>query len=149
MPSPDALIFRGALLLALVAPAALRAQSSDSSLTTLSKVYTAAQATKGRDVHGAACLSCHKPAEQIGANFWGDRVGKPLSEFFTYLRSSMPQDNPSSLSDDDYAAVIAYILQLNQMPPGDKPLPGDSAALAKIRVALPTPPGPHLTGSRR
>lgn len=133
--------------LSIIAAAPARAQGTDSSLTTLSGVYTKEQATKGQDVHGAACLSCHKPVEHTGNNFWSDRVNKPLANFFSYLKSAMPQDNPSSLSDDDYAAVIAFILQLNQMPAGSKPLPGDSTALSKIIVKLPAPPSTTATSS--
>ena len=62
-------------------------------------------------------------------------VGRPLAELFSYLKSNMPQDNPGSLADDDYASVVAFILQLNAMPAGEKSLPGDSLALAKIRAA--------------
>jgi mono/diheme cytochrome c family protein len=134
----------GALALA---PAA-SAQSADTVLTTAG-VYTAAQAAKGKEVHGAACLSCHKPIETAGEKFWNTIVGRPVAEFFGYLRSQMPQDNPGSLSGEDYAAVIAYIFSLNAVPAGETPLPGDSAALAKIKVA-PLPPAGFLrTGTRR
>jgi mono/diheme cytochrome c family protein len=115
------------------APAA-RAQGAESS-TTASKVFTAEQAAKGRQVYLLTCVSCHSPADQTGGKFWADLLGKPVSEFFSYLKSSMPQNDPGSLPDDDYASAIAYLLQLNGMPPGDKPLPGDSTALAKIRFA--------------
>jgi hypothetical protein len=47
----------------------------------------------------------------------------------------MPKDNPGSFGDEDYAGVTAYILQLNAMPPGEKPMPADSAALSNIRIA--------------
>lgn len=125
---------------------AASAQVADSaktdSLTTLSKVYSALQAAKGKDTYAAMCLSCHKPAEFSGEKFWSLYVGKPLAEMFSYIKREMPQDNPATLSDEEYASVTAYILQLNSMPPGELPLPGDSTALAKIRVVPPgTPPG--------
>ena len=125
---------------ALVAASSLHGQGgadSTAATTTRSKVFTAVQAAKGREVHGAACLSCHKTVEFAGDKFWGGLVGKTLGEFFGYVRSSMPQDNPGSLADDDYASVVAFILQLNTMPAGDTPLPADSTALAKIRVVPP------------
>ena len=107
------------------------------SLTTLSRVYSAAQATKGREVFQTSCVSCHKSVELAGDKFWSGLIGKTVGDFFGYLRSSMPQDNPGGIGDDDYANVTAYILQLNTMPAGERPLPGDSAALAKIRVVRP------------
>jgi len=131
---------RGTIALAVclmaVPEADARAQSADT-LTTLSKIFTDVQASKGKEAFQTTCLSCHKPVELAGDKFWSGLVGRPLGEFFGYIRSSMPQDNPGSLADDDYAAVTAYILQLNTMPAGERPLPGDSAALAKIRVVRP------------
>src|SRR5882724_3523366 len=105
----------------------------DTTLTTRSGIFTAEQAAKGREIHGASCLSCHKPVEHTG-KFWADKVGTSLGSLFGYIKSEMPQDNPGSLAADDYANVLAFILQLNAMPAGEKPLPGDSTALAKIRV---------------
>jgi mono/diheme cytochrome c family protein len=110
------------------------AQGSDAT-TTARKVFSAEQAAKGKQVYLLTCVSCHSPADHTGGKFWGDLLGKPVSEFFSYLKSSMPQNDPGSLPDDDYASAIAYLLQLNGMPPGDTPLPGDSTALAKIRFA--------------
>ena len=107
------------------------------SLTTLSRVYSAVQATQGREVFQTSCVSCHKSVELAGDKFWSGLIGKTVGDFFGYLRSSMPQDNPGGISDDDYASVTAYILQLNTMPAGERPLPGDSATLAKIRVVAP------------
>ena len=120
----------------LVAPRLGAQATVDSTLTTLSKIYTADQAAKGKEVHGAACLSCHKPVEHTG-KFWSDKVGTALGDLFGYIKSEMPQDNPGSLAADDYANIVAFILQLNAMPAGEKPLPGDSVALAKIRVVPP------------
>ena len=107
------------------------------SLTTLSRVYSAEQATKGREVFQTSCVSCHKSVELAGDKFWSGLIGKTVGDFFGYLRSSMPQDNPGGIGDDDYTNVTAYILQLNAMPAGERPLPGDSASLAKIRVVAP------------
>jgi hypothetical protein len=45
----------------------------------------------------------------------------------------MPLDNPGGLARDDYAAVIAYLLRLNEFPPGTTPLPVADAALKRIR----------------
>lgn len=127
-----------ALLACALLPGSARSQSSDSAtVTTLSKVYSAEQAARGKELHELACLSCHKPAEHAGSKFWDTLVGKPVSDFFAYVRRDMPQDNPGSLSDEQYAAVIAYLFSLNGMPAGDTPLPGDSASLAKIRVVPP------------
>jgi len=117
------------------------AQATDSAktvpLTTFQGVFTAAQAASGRSVYRGSCESCHSTSELGGPAFWSEWVGRALVELFSYVKSSMPKDNPTSLSDDDYANVMAYILQLNAMPPGDRPLPSDSTALAQIKVVPP------------
>lgn len=129
-----ALVVAGA---ALLVPSAKAAAQATDTLTTLSKIYTTVQAAKGKDAFDTTCLSCHKPVELAGYKFWSGLVGRPLGEFFGYIRSNMPQDNPGSITDEDYAGITAYILQLNTMPAGERPLPGDSVSLAKIRVVAP------------
>jgi cytochrome c2 len=125
------------------------AQSPDSSktgaITTLSGVFTTAQAVSGRSLYRASCESCHTLTEFAGPPFWNEWVGKTLAELFGYIRSSMPKDNPASLGDDDYANATAFILQMNQMPPGDQTLAPDSTALSKIKVV---PPDPTRKGTR-
>jgi hypothetical protein len=44
----------------------------------------------------------------------------------------MPLDNPGGLAPEEYAAVIAYVLKLNQYPAGSSELPIADAALKLI-----------------
>jgi hypothetical protein len=46
----------------------------------------------------------------------------------------MPKTEPGSLSKEEYASIVAYLLKLNGMPAGKQPLPADTAALGKIRI---------------
>jgi hypothetical protein len=46
----------------------------------------------------------------------------------------MPRDNPRSLSREEYAAVVAYILELGGAPAGATPLPSDDANLDRIQM---------------
>jgi mono/diheme cytochrome c family protein len=132
--------------LCAAAPVLAHAQAPDTTaLTSLSGIYTAEQAKKGENVYGAACLSCHKTVEFTGERFWNTLVNRPLWDFFKYLKSDMPQDNPGSLGDEDYTNVISYIFTLNAMPAGQRTLPADSATLAKIKVVPPTPAGPRTS----
>lgn len=100
-------------------------------------VFTAEQAAKGKDIYLTNCVSCHTPADHTGGGFWSDLVGKRVSKFYKYLRENMPQDNAGAISDDDYASVVAYILQLNGLPPGATPLSTDTLKLSKIRITQP------------
>jgi hypothetical protein len=47
----------------------------------------------------------------------------------------MPADNPGKLSRNQYADIVAYLLQLNGMPAGTQALSSDPKLLEKIRIA--------------
>ena len=102
--------------------------------STLAGVYSAEQATRGRDVYAGMCQSCHTTASHTGVAFKNTWSGRPLSELFGYVRERMPKNDPGSLSPEEYADVIAYLLRLNQMPAGQAELLPDSLALKTIRI---------------
>jgi mono/diheme cytochrome c family protein len=112
------------------------AQSSpgESQRTTSAGVYTAEQASRGRDTYAMQCKSCHTPASHTGATFaqWWDK--KPLSELFLFITTKMPKNEPGSLQPDEYADLVAYLLKMNDMPSGAEELPADSVALKRIRI---------------
>lgn len=104
--------------------------------STRSGVYSAAQASKGREIYSLSCVSCHTPVTHTGPAFAAKWNGQPLSELFQYITESMPKQDPGSLSSEEYTQVLAYLLKLNGMPAGTGELPGDSTALHKIRIDL-------------
>jgi mono/diheme cytochrome c family protein len=97
-------------------------------------VYTSDQATRGKDVFASACQSCHTPTVHSGPPFRAKWFGHTLGELFGYLRREMPKTDPGTMSDDEYALVIAYLLRINGMKPGDTPLAADSVSLHRIRL---------------
>lgn len=128
----------------LRATGAIAAQTSGSppdttARTTLSGVYSAAQAGRGKDTYVMFCQSCHTLASHTGPAFMGSWKGRPLADLFQYIRYSMPKSEPGTLSDEEYAQVTAYLLRLNGMPDGSLDLPADSAALGTIRIVPKTP----------
>ncbi len=108
-------------------------QPASAARSTLTGVYTEAQAARGRDTYSGMCQACHTPASHSGDNFLGTWGGRPLWELFKYITESMPKMDPGSLAFDEYAQVTAYILKLNGMPAGARELPADSVALKAIR----------------
>ena len=54
-----------------------------------------------------------------------------VGELYGFISQNMPQNDPGSLPQDDDLAVVAYLLQVNGMPPGSTPLPADTIALAR------------------
>lgn len=92
-------------------------------------VYTPAQAKSGEVVYRAKCGSCHLDSLAGGTNespaLKGDQFlshwdGKTLRNFYSRIISTMPFNDPGSLSENDTLEVVAYILQVNGFPTGDK-----------------------------
>jgi len=88
--------------------------------------YTVSQAERGQVVYGETCAACHLPdlsgsfeaSELAGPNFravWGGRSVRQLLE---YTMETMPPGRIGSLSDSDYAAVVAYLLRENGLDAG-------------------------------
>jgi S-disulfanyl-L-cysteine oxidoreductase SoxD len=102
--------------------------------TTLSGVYTREEATAGKELYVGLCASCHQAVTHTGPVFRKKWAGKPLSELYTYMRTLMPKNDPGSLADEDYGVLLAYMLQMNQMPAGKAYLSTDTLELRKIRI---------------
>jgi mono/diheme cytochrome c family protein len=98
--------------------------------------YTAEQAARGAQVYASTCVRCHPPGQLDGPAFaigWNDARASTL---YSLVHNSMPQDRPGSLTDEQYADVIAYLLQRNHAPAGTTPLRPDTAALRQMRISV-------------
>lgn len=122
------------LLFILAGAALLGAATARKDPTTADGVYTRRQADDGRDLFALACQSCHAPTQHAGADFRGRWFGRSLGDLFEYLRTEMPQTDPGTLSDEEYIALMAYLMRINRMPAGQRPLAADSDALHRIRI---------------
>lgn len=111
-----------------------KAAAVSSGLSTLSGVYTAEQASRGKDVYAGACKSCHTPVSHTGATFAKWWRGKQLSDLFGFISTNMPKNDPGSLAPEDVADVTAYLLKMNAMPVGPAELPPDIDSLKKFRI---------------
>jgi mono/diheme cytochrome c family protein len=104
-------------------------------------VYSTAQADRGKSLYVAQCASCHGAALDgsgqapplTGADFKNNWNGQSADDLFEKIQATMPADHPGNLSRPQTADVLAFMLTSNGFPPGDKDLPNDAAALAKIR----------------
>jgi mono/diheme cytochrome c family protein len=106
-------------------------------------VYTTEQANRGKPVYDGKCASCHGTMATVTPdmapllndsgfqNAWRDRS---LAQLFGRIRETMPQDKPNTLSPEETADLVAYVLRANQLPPGDTALPTDLEILKEIRV---------------
>jgi mono/diheme cytochrome c family protein len=127
-----ALVLAAALLAASARPATAQAAQEEPPRTTLDGVYTGEQAARGRQLYQRTCSRCH-------ALDWytGDVVraweGAPLFALFDVISTKMPEDNPGSLRRTEYVDMLAYILELNGMPAGDREL---STGASRLRAIL-------------
>ena len=106
-------------------------------LTTSSGVYTSKQASRGEQTYMSTCVTCHPPGTYTAPAFRQKWDGAPLSELFGYISDMMPKQEPGSLTADDYADVVAYLLKINGAPAGKQELPADEKAMKKIRITMP------------
>ena len=79
------------------------------------------------------CSACHGGNEFRGPIFELTWMADPIGHLFEHISTTMPQDRPGSLSGEEYAAVLAYFLQLNGRRAGDSKLPADAELLARMR----------------
>lgn len=111
-------------------------------------VYTETQAARGKYVYPAICGRCHGykldgapddpdmfPTPPLaGAKFLRKWSGSSLAILFEYTRETMPAINPGSLSDQEFADVVAYTLAVSGAPAGPEELEPVIAPLAGILI---------------
>ncbi len=104
-------------------------------------LYTSAQADVGEVLYDEQCASCHgtlrafvpEMAALLGDHTFRNRwEGRSIGELFQLIQEEMPQDAPGSLSNDETASLVAYILSGNRFPAGDTALSDDLATLNEI-----------------
>ena len=116
------------------APTSKTRTATAPSKSTLSGVYTLDEASAGKELYAPLCASCHLTMNIHSApEFRKKWTGKPLSQLFALMRSTMPKNDPGSLADEDYGVILAYMLQMNKMPPGKAYLSTDTLELRKIK----------------
>jgi mono/diheme cytochrome c family protein len=98
-------------------------------------VYTAAQATRGRDLYDSSCASCHELSKFKGPEFVKAWTDKPLTELHTAVLS-MPMDAPGSMKPQEYADILSYFLSLNGYPAGETELEGTEAAIKAVKIDI-------------
>ena len=117
--------------------AGVRAQASADSV--LAGVYTEDQAMRGASVYADNCAMCHgedlsgsDPIPGLmGAAFTGN--WKTIGDLFDKTLTSMPAFAPGSLTPEQTADVLAYMLSANH-PAGEAELSADAEPLQQIMI---------------
>ncbi|HEY1337918.1 MAG TPA: c-type cytochrome [Bryobacteraceae bacterium] len=105
-------------------------------------VYSDEQANRGKAAYADDCASCHGAeltgGEQApalaGSEFLGTWNGLTVGVLFDRMKSSMPQNDPGSLSRQVNADILAYILKVNNFPAGKTEMEHESEALKQIKI---------------
>ncbi|MFB3113190.1 MAG: c-type cytochrome [Gemmatimonadales bacterium] len=131
--SPHVRIFLvGTLVLALARTAAAQADPA-ATRSVLEGVYSEEQARRGEKITNEVCSNCHMEDWFTGSllESW---AGATVEMLYELIRTTMPQDRPSSLERQQYADVLAYIFELNGLPAGQQELSADKEALRAILI---------------
>jgi mono/diheme cytochrome c family protein len=108
--------------------------------------FTTVQADRGRDAYTSSCADCH------GANLDDGEFGGPplkgaafrakwfgfgnsIGTLFAYAVEAMPPDRAGRLPRETYADLVAYLLSVNGITPGDHDLPADLSVLNTLSIA--------------
>jgi S-disulfanyl-L-cysteine oxidoreductase SoxD len=90
-------------------------------------IYTEEQATRGEALYGEHCVRCHGATLQgngegaqplTGATFKSTWNGVSIGSLFDRIRLSMPQDKPGTMTRQQVADLLAFILHANKFPAG-------------------------------
>lgn len=105
-------------------------------------IYTMQQAQAGASLYVQSCIECHGATLRgseagpalVGAQFWTKWEDMNLAALFQITASTMPVNNPNGFSPQQYASLIALILQQNGLPAGQTPLADNAGALVAITL---------------
>ena len=120
----------------------LVAQGAASGATVWDNVFTEAQAARGEAAYLRSCAACHKedllgggtaPALAGDAFFrrWNETT---VDDVVQTMKSSMPQEAPSSLEGQVYVDILTYLLKASGSPTGSEELTADRDRLKLVRV---------------
>ncbi len=126
--------WQGAVGAGVAARPAEAVASGQAGASVLDGVFTEAQASRGAATFRRVCSACHDTGEFSGGRFRLTWVGQTAGDLFDTIATLMPEGDPGSLSPAEYAAVVAYLLQLNGYPAGGTALPTRLSALRSLEI---------------
>jgi mono/diheme cytochrome c family protein len=104
-------------------------------------IYSDAQAKRGEPLYQQYCSPCHGPdlaggemaPGLVGGDFASNWNDLTIGQLFDRIRTSMPQNNPGSLSRQQNADILSFILYKGTAPAGQTELPTQSEVLNAIK----------------
>lgn len=112
--------------------------SSPKKASKVPALFTEAQAGEGKSIYEAKCSFCHAPdlTGRAGPALKGKFFASPthkykVADIFAIVAQNMPATAPGSLTQEEYAKIMAFILQQNGYPAGQQELTFDAAKTSK------------------
>ncbi len=135
-------VYRSAISLLPAGPPTLFAMAQETSRSVWDAVYTEEQAARGLAAYVEQCSTCHgrdlEGADMTppltGSGFLSNWDGLSVGDLYERIRVSMPLNRPGSLTRQENADVIAYLLRFSQFPAGKQELSRDTAILKQILI---------------
>ena len=142
------------LFLATAAASSVTPAAAQGSASEPQAAYTPAQAEAGAAVYRESCSDCHlenlrgsfEAPELAGPSFRAGWRAGTAADLLDLIRETMPPDAPRSLSEQQSAAVAAYLLRENGVSPSATPLSRSSSGRA---FAAEGPSGAGATDAAR
>jgi mono/diheme cytochrome c family protein len=108
-------------------------------------VYTADQAKKGEGLYKEQCAACHGdnlegsgPMPPLaGKDFLANWSGKTLGDLYEKTQTTMPATAPGTLTPEQTADIVAFLLSKDNFPTGAAALVGKTEPLAQIKIEEP------------
>jgi mono/diheme cytochrome c family protein len=108
-------------------------------------VYTADQAKLGEPLYKEQCAACHGdnlegsgPMPPLaGKDFLANWQGKSVGELFEKVQTTMPATAPGTLTPEQTANIVAYMLSKDNYPTGAAALDSKMEPLLQIKLDAP------------
>ena len=106
-------------------------------------VYTAAQAQRGKEQYQkSSCAGCHGgnlEGQGMAAALKGETLlktwnGRTVYDLYARIITTMPQDDPGSLTPEAGIDIVAFLLEANGFPAGMAELVPGSETLKKVKI---------------
>jgi mono/diheme cytochrome c family protein len=108
-------------------------------------VYTAEQAKRGEALYKEPCSACHGdnlegsgPMPPLaGKDFLANWQGKTVGDLFEKTSTTMPATAPGSLTPEQAADVVSFLLSKDSYPAGSAALEAKVEPLQQIKIDAP------------
>jgi cytochrome c2 len=111
-------------------------------------VYSSGQAARGEQIYRVQCGDCHGKAMEgaigpplVGQIFLANWSARPAADVVDKIQKTMPFEQPGSLSRQQSADLVAYLLQAGKFPAGPAEL-GEGVLAQVVFPTATAPPAP-------